>query len=114
MNIYDIISSTNKVFIHFYSDNSKIEKGFRLEYHDGKFLRMLSIYSFCQKIMSLSNECYGNWVTLRDWPVMKCNTSPGNFWTHFLFNSKIKTTYPGVHFPVSSLTLRPKLGLWWH
>ena len=52
MNVYTIISSTNKVFIHFHSNNLKSEKGFRLEYHDGKFLRMLSIYSFCQKIMS--------------------------------------------------------------
>ena len=50
---------------------------------------------------------------LIDWPVMKCNPSPGNFQAHFLFNSKIKTTYPGVHPPISSLALRPKLGLWW-
>ena len=26
---------------------------------------------------------------------MKCDPSPGNFWAHFLFNSKNKTTYPG-------------------
>ena len=50
---------------------------------------------------------------LREWPVMKCDPSPGNFWAHFLFSSKIKTTYPGVHPPISSLALRPKLGLWW-
>ena len=36
-----------------------------------------------------------------------------NFFVHFLFSSKIKTTYPGVHPPISSLALRPKLGLWW-
>ena len=50
---------------------------------------------------------------LRDWPAMKWDPSPGNFRPHFLFGSKIKTNYPGVHPPISSLTLRPKLGLWW-
>ena len=50
---------------------------------------------------------------LRDLPVMKQELSQGTFWAHFLFSSKIKTTYPGVHAPISSLALRPKLGLWW-
>ena len=50
---------------------------------------------------------------LRDWPVMMCDPSPGNFLAHFLFNSKIKTTYPGVLPPISSFAPRPKLGLWW-
>ena len=50
---------------------------------------------------------------LRDWPVMMCDPSPGNFLAHFLFNSKIKTIYPEVHPPVSIFALRPKLGLWW-
>ena len=45
--------------------------------------------------------------------LMKCNPRLGHFWTHFLFSSKIKTTYPGVHSPISSLALRSKLGLWW-
>ena len=49
-----------------------------------------------------------NLVDLRDWPVIKCNLSPGNFWTHFLFNRKIKTIHPGVHLPISSFALRPK------
>ena len=31
----------------------------------------------------------------------------------FLFSSKINTTYPRVHPSISSLALRPKLGLWW-
>ena len=53
-----------------------------------------------------------NFVHLRDWPVMKCILSPGNFCEHFLFSSKIKTTYPGVHPPISSFALRPELGLW--
>ena len=44
---------------------------------------------------------------------MKCDLSAGNFQAHFLFYSKIKTTYPGVHPPISPLALRPKLGLWW-
>ena len=50
---------------------------------------------------------------LRDWPVMKYDLSQGNFLAHFLFNSKIKTTYPGVLPPISSFAPRPKLGLWW-
>ena len=52
-------------------------------------------------------------IYLRDWPVMMCDPSPGNFLAHFLFNTKIKTTYPGVLPPISSFALRPKLGLWW-
>ena len=47
------------------------------------------------------------YILLRDWPVMKCDPSPGNFWVHFLFSSKIKTTYPWVHPPISSSALRP-------
>ena len=34
---------------------------------------------------------------LREWPGKKGNPSPAIFWAHFLFGSKIKTTYPGVH-----------------
>ena len=44
---------------------------------------------------------------------MKYNLSPGNFLAHFLFSSRIKTIYPGVHPSISSSGLRPKLGLWW-
>ena len=50
---------------------------------------------------------------LRDWPGKKGNPSPANFWAHFLFGSKIKTTYPGVHSPILSSALRAKPGLWW-
>ena len=35
------------------------------------------------------------------------------FCANFLFSSKIKTTYPRVHPPITSFALRPKLGLWW-
>ena len=51
--------------------------------------------------------------SLRDWPAKKCNPSPGNFGAHFLFCNKTKTTYPGVHLPILSSALRPKLRLWW-
>ena len=45
--------------------------------------------------------------------VKKRDPSPGIFRAYFQFSSKIKTTYPGVHPPISSLALRSKLGLWW-
>ena len=35
---------------------------------------------------------------------MNCDPCPGNFWAYFLFISKIKTTYPGLHnWPVMTL-----------
>ena len=52
-------------------------------------------------------------MSLRDWPGKKGNPSPAIFQAYFLFDSKIKTTYPGVHSPIQSLALRPKPGLWW-
>ena len=52
-------------------------------------------------------------LLLINWPVIECHRIPGNFRAHFLFSSKIKTSYPWVHPTISSSALRPKLGLWW-
>ena len=50
---------------------------------------------------------------LREWPDKNRDPSPGNFGAHFLFSSQTSTTYPGVYPTISSLALRPKLGLQW-
>ena len=41
-----------------------------------------------------------SYYVLRDWLGKKGNSSPTIFLAHFLFGSKIKTTYPGVHTPI--------------
>ena len=72
---------------------------------------MTFFYAVSQKSPTYFFEIAPLCQPLRELPDKNCDPSPGNFVAHFLFSSLTNTTYPGVSPTISSLALRPKLGL---